>query len=304
MWFRTVREDIQVEPEPLCPDRLRRLLVAPAGPLARLVVVDSTGSTNDDVLAGLRDDPDAWPTGSLMLAEHQTHGRGRAGRTWVTAPGTSLIGTFVVRLPCEHDRAVRTPELVRLDRVRTSQRPPGGLGWLPLVVGLGVVQALRSCQVDAWLKWPNDVLVVTPLPAEDVDGWGSYRKVAGILAQATPDQSAVVLGVGLNVTQGHADLPVPTATSVALAGGPTDREALLVALVEHLDRTLRRWCAADPAVAGEISQVCTTLGRTVHATLPGGATVVGKAVRLADDAALVIADGATEHHVRAGDVLF
>ena len=249
--------------------------------MPRLVVVDRTGSTNDDVLDGLRDDPEAWPTGALLLADHQTGGHGRLGRTWTAPAGTSLIGTFVVR----------------------PDPGAGGLGWLPLAVGLGTVRALRAAAgVEAWLKWPNDVLVVQP-GASLLDGWGDLRKVAGILAQVTADGAAVAVGVGLNVAQRVTDLPVPTATSLVLAGGSTDRQALLVALTGTLADVVGRWRAGDASLADEVTQVCTTLGRTVRVELPGGATVVGRAVRLAGDGALVVADQEAEHRVLAGDVV-
>lgn len=265
---------------PLRADVLRRLLVAPAGPLTRLVVVERTGSTNDDVLAGLRDDPEAWPAGALLLADHQTAGHGRRGRTWVSAPRTSLTGTFVVR----------------------PGSGSGGLGWLPLVVGLGVVRALRAATgVPAWLKWPNDVLV------PDGPGSAALRKVAGILAQTTPDGSAVAVGVGLNVSQRADELAVPTATSLALSSGGstsgTDRQELLVAGVAALGEVVARWCAGGTGLAAEVAQVCSTLGRQVRVELPGGSALVGRAVRLADDGALVVADPAGEHTVRAGDVV-
>ncbi|MCL2850467.1 MAG: biotin--[acetyl-CoA-carboxylase] ligase [Micrococcales bacterium] len=262
---------------PLRADVLHRRLVVPAGPVPRLVVVDQTGSTNDDVLAGVREDPDAWPTGTLLLADHQSAGHGRAGRSWVSPPGTSVTGTFVVR-PAS-----------------------GALGWLPLVVGLGVVHALGAAGVPAWLKWPNDVLVVQR-GAEVLHGWGEHRKVAGILVQAAPDGTLAV-GVGLNVTQDAAALAVPTATSLALAGGPTDRDGLVVALADALASTVGRWCAGEAALPDEVAAVCVTLGRTVTVELPGGARLVGQAVYLAPDGSLVVADHAGEHHVLAGDVV-
>ena len=263
---------------PLRADVLRDLLLPPAGPVPRLVVVDRTGSTNDDVLAGLRDEPDAWPTGALLLADHQTGGRGRLGRTWTAPARTSLTGTFVVR----------------------PGPGSGGLGWLPLVVGLGVVQALRAVGVGAWLKWPNDVLVARP---DGPGGGGELRKVAGVLAQVTADGAAVAVGVGLNVTQQADELPVPTATSLALVGGCTDRQALLVALAAALADAVGRWCAGDAGLADEVAQVCTTLGRTVRVDLPGGTTLAGQAVRLADDGALVVVDQVDAHRVLAGDVV-
>ncbi len=284
-------DDDPVDTAPLRADRLRRLLVKPAGPLPRLVVVDRTGSTNDDVLAGLRDDPDAWPTGALLLADHQTTGHGRRGRTWAAPPRTSLTGTFVVR----------------------PGSGSGGLGWLPLVVGLGVVRALRAAaEVEAWLKWPNDVLVDQP----GEHGQAARRKVAGILAQAAPDGAAVAVGVGLNVTQRADQLPVPTATSLAVtrdlacrarSGDSrricTDRQQLLVATVAAVADVVGRWCTGGAGLPVEVGEVCASLGSQVRVELPGGAALVGRAVRLADDGALVVADPDGEHTVRAGDVV-
>ena len=269
---------------PLRADVLRRALLPPAGPVPRLEVVGETGSTNDDVLAGVRDDPSAWPDGALLLAEHQSGGRGRLGRTWTAPARTSLTGTFVVR----------------------PGAAASGVGWLPLVVGLGVVRALRTDGgVQAWSKWPNDVLVAGPGRAAGPDG---PRKVAGILVQATPDGQAVVVGVGLNVAQQVGQLPVATATSLALAGGSTDRQALVVALARELAQVVGRWrsWAGDAVGAGladEVAQVCATLGRPVRVELPGATTLTGQAVRLDSDGALVVAGSGGQHRVLAGDVV-
>ena len=99
------------------------------------------------------------PTRSVLVAEHQAGGRGRAGRSWETPAGTSLTCSFVVRPPV----------------------PAASLGWLGLLAGLGAVNALRATAgVPAMLKWPNDLLV----PADtEVEGWGAARKIGGILAE-------------------------------------------------------------------------------------------------------------------------
>ena len=86
-------------------DRLRSLLLTPAGPLARFEVVESVGSTNTALADELRAAPSLWPTPGLLLAESQTAGRGRTGRTWLTPPGTSVTGTFVVRPAVPADNA-------------------------------------------------------------------------------------------------------------------------------------------------------------------------------------------------------
>ncbi|MBT0992739.1 biotin--[acetyl-CoA-carboxylase] ligase [Cellulomonas sp. DKR-3] len=273
---------------------VRELLQRPAGPLARVEVVPRAGSTNADVVRDLRADPDGWPDLSLLVADHQEAGKGRRDRTWSTPPGTSVTCTFVVR-----------PDV-----------PAASLGWIPLLAGLGVVTAVRATAgVRAVLKWPNDVLVPA---AEDVDGWGPYRKVGGILTEVVPGASgrpsAVVVGIGLNVLQSADELPVPSAGSLALAGARhVDRLGLLVALVTSLEEIAGRWRAAGGDAAGsgldaEVAGVVATIGTRVRASLPGDAVVEGVAQGLDDDGALVLLDdeGLTQrvlagdvHHVRA-----
>ncbi|HEY0118909.1 MAG TPA: biotin--[acetyl-CoA-carboxylase] ligase [Cellulomonas sp.] len=274
-------------------ERLRGLLLAPAGPLARLEVVESVSSTNTELADELRAAPSLWPTPGLLVAERQTAGRGRSGRAWVTAPGTALTGTFVVR-----------PSL-----------PASALGWLPLLAGLGVVTALRATAgVRAFLKWPNDIVVDNQVG--HVEGWGTWRKLGGILtevvpAPGTPDAgpAAVLVGIGINVTQRPDELPVPSATSLALAGARhAARESVLVAVVTALADVADRLVAAggDAAASGladEVAAACVTLGRTVHVDLPGGERLDGLAARLDEAGALVVRGPAGERTVLAGDVL-
>ena len=105
-----------------------------------------------------------------------------------------------------------------------------GWGWLPLLAGLAL---RRTVGAGARLKWPNDLLLGPD------DG-----KVAGILVQAA--EGAVVVGIGLNVTLTAAELPVPTATSLALQGiRQLDRTALLAGFLTEFDAVLARWLAAD-----------------------------------------------------------
>lgn len=276
------------ERPPLDVGTLRELLLAPAGPLTRLEVVGRTGSTNDDVVADLRADPASWPHAGLLVAEHQEAGHGRVGRTWTTPPRAALTCTFVAR----------------------PRSAPHTYGWLPLLAGLGTVRALRATAgVHAVLKWPNDVLVELGDVVDPVDGWGTARKVAGVLAQAVPSAGAVAVGIGVNVDQRAAELPVPWAASVRTAGSScADRATLLVALVRALDEVARRWAehAGDAAAAGlvdEVAAVCATLGRSVAVELPGGGHLHGVATALAADGALVVrADDGHEHRVLAGDV--
>lgn len=270
---------------PLRADEVRAALLAPAGPLRRCEVVARAGSTSTEALARLAADP-AWADGGLLAAEHQDAGRGRGGHTWTTPPGAALTLSLVVR-----------PGV-----------PREAWGWLPLLAGLGVVRAVRAVTgLPAVLKWPNDVLLPDPDGA-DLPGWGRDRKAVGILAEVAPSGDAVVLGIGVNVAQGPAELPVPSATSLRAAGADVDRTAVLLAVVREVTGVLDAWRAAGGDVlasglADAVAGVCRTLGLDVGATLPDGSRARGTAVRIAADGALVLrgADGA-ERHLLAGDV--
>ena len=218
----------------------------------RVEVLASTASTNAVVAERARA---GEAHGLVVVAEAQTQGRGRLDRSWVSPPRSGL--TFSVLL-----------------------RPDGPLGWVPLLGGLAVVRALREqAQVEAVVKWPNDVLV-------------NGKKVCGLLAEAV--DGAVVLGIGLNVTTRAEELPVPTATSLALeAAATTDRDTLMRAVLRALSGTL-----GDRDVEG-YRQVCATIGQRVRVELPGGASVEGTADDVDADGRLVV-DGAA---YAAGDVI-
>jgi BirA family biotin operon repressor/biotin-[acetyl-CoA-carboxylase] ligase len=237
-----------------------------------LDVVPSTGSTNADLLAAAAA---GAPEGQVLVAEEQTAGRGRLGRSWSSRPGASL--TFSVLL-------------------RPAAVPPGRRGWLPLLAGVAVASAVRSAAgVPAGLKWPNDVLV-------------SGRKLAGILAEQSPDGLAVVVGIGLNVTSVPESFPVApagglAATSLAAAGGSASREDLLLAILtefEHWYAPLR-----PEALLDAYREVCVTLGRLVRVELPAGRELTGTATGIDEDGQLLVTgkSGNPPVPVSAGDVI-
>src|SRR5947207_10649635 len=161
---------------PLSAPALRRALVVPGGLWTDIRVEPETGSTNADVLAAAKQ---GAPEGLVVVAERQTAGRGRFDRRWESPPRAGLTLSVLLR------------------PVRIS-------GWLPLLAGVALVETVRRLgEVDAVLKWPNDLLV-------------DERKCAGILAESAGD--AVAVGIGLNVTLREPELPVPDATSLQLAG--------------------------------------------------------------------------------------
>jgi BirA family transcriptional regulator, biotin operon repressor / biotin---[acetyl-CoA-carboxylase] ligase len=242
-------------------------------------VVASTGSTNADLMARAADGLEPLD-GQVLVAEEQTAGRGRLGRTWTSVPGASL--TFSVLL-------------------RPVAVPAGRRGWLPLLAGVAVASAVRSVTgVEAVLKWPNDVLV-------------GDRKLAGILAEQSPDGSAVVIGTGLNVATPASALPVsPTglpATSLLVEGASVSRETLLLEVL----RQLERWYVAfrsdpDPARSGLLDAyrpLCATLGQAVRVELPVGRVATGVARDIDPDGRLLITDdsGKSLTPVSAGDVI-
>lgn len=229
----------------------------------RVRVVPETGSTNADLAALARA---GEPAGAVLVTDLQTAGRGRQGRGWSAPAGSSLAVSVLLRPDVAAER----------------------WGWLPLLAGVAAVDAVRTATgleagVEATLKWPNDVLV----------GSG---KLAGLLAEHVPTATgpAAVLGTGLNTTLTTEELPVPTATSLLLAGATTtDRTPVLAALLVQLDRWLSRWedAGGDARAAGladAYAARCSTLGRRVRVELPGGGVHEGTAEGVDEDGRLLV----------------
>ncbi|GAA3731117.1 biotin--[acetyl-CoA-carboxylase] ligase [Streptomyces tremellae] len=267
---------------PLNAEGLRRALIRPGTLWTSLDVVDATGSTNSDLAARVAGRAgDAPAEGAVLVAEEQTAGRGRLDRTW-SAPARSGLFFSVLLRPGDDVPAARW-------------------GWLPLLTGVAVATGLaRAAGVDTSLKWPNDLLV-------SVDG--EERKAGGILAERA-GEDAVVVGIGLNVSLRAAELPVPTAGSLALAGAVSlDRETLLRAVLRSIEQWYGDWRAAggDPA-ASRLQEAyaagCATLGRRVRAELPGARTLTGEAVAIDGDGRIVLAtETGLREPVAAGDIV-
>ncbi|MDT7538391.1 MAG: BirA family transcriptional regulator, partial [Actinomycetota bacterium] len=149
--------------------------------------------------------------------------------------------------------------------------PTAAWGWLPLLAGVAVARALRArADVDAVLKWPNDVLV---------DG----RKVAGVLAEAVAP-GGLVVGIGLNVTTTREELPHDGATSLRIErASTTDRDTLLRAILREQSTLL----ADVDAGRAAYRELCSTVGQSVRVELPGG-SVEGPAEGIDDDGRLLV----------------
>lgn len=271
-----------LERPPLNAAALRRALVRPEGLWTDLEVVAETGSTNTDLVERIHKGP--VEEGTLLIAEKQTSGRGRLDRDWTAPARSGLFFSFVLR-PGTGVSARRW-------------------GWLPLLAGVATATALaRAGGVDTALKWPNDLLA---------DVAGEERKIGGILAERIGDleHSAVVIGIGLNVSLSEDELPVPDAGSLLLAGAQgTDRDPLLRAVLRSVEDWYRKWLDADgDAGACGLQETyaagCATLGRTVRAELPGGRALEGEAVAVDGDGRLVLATGSgVEQPVDVGDII-
>jgi BirA family biotin operon repressor/biotin-[acetyl-CoA-carboxylase] ligase len=232
-------------------------------------LLERTGSTNADLLEWLRQGR-ASP-GQVVLAERQGRGRGRLDRTWSSPPGASVLLSAAVGLP----------------------DPAAGPVWtqLPLVAGLAVVGAAADLGVAVRLKWPNDALI---------DG----RKWAGLLIETTQaaGRPVAVIGIGANVRQRQAQLPIAQATSLALAGSTASPPTVAVALLRRLDRELTAWLdGIDPMERYRAASA--TLGQTVRVLTGPDQFVSGRAVAIADDGRLVVETAQGRQLFAAGDVV-
>jgi BirA family transcriptional regulator, biotin operon repressor / biotin---[acetyl-CoA-carboxylase] ligase len=247
---------------------VQRLREALGSRWARVDVVDETESTNADLLS----EADAADR-TALAAEYQMAGRGRFERIWSSPPRAGL--TFSVLL-------------------RPSVAIPHW-GWLPLLAGVALHEAVGPVTgVAATLKWPNDLLA-----PDD-------RKLAGILAQTSGP--AVVIGIGINVDTAAEELPVDTATSLALCGAEAvDRTELLIAILTRLDARYAQWtdCNGEAEACGLAAAyraACSTLGRPVRVTLADGEVVSGDAIDLDEIGRLLVRTPDGTQPVGAGDV--
>jgi BirA family biotin operon repressor/biotin-[acetyl-CoA-carboxylase] ligase len=210
--------------ERVAPDLARAdaLLAERGGTLGRpLHLLATTTSTNDEAKAAARS---GAPHGSTWVAEEQSAGRGRQGRTWTAARGEALLFSVLLKLEC----------------------PPARLPLVSIVAGLAVRDATARALPGATvgIKWPNDVVArVEGGRARETD---THKKLSGVLVEAITAGKrveAVVVGVGVNVhTRDFPPEIAARATSVSLlaphAASPPDRAVLLADVLAGLDRDL------------------------------------------------------------------
>lgn len=259
---------------------LRSELLAPSGPYAALDVVASTGSTNADLRTAVID---GAADRTVLIAEEQTAGAGRRGRTWQSPKGSGIYCSVLLR---------------------PSTVPFAMLGSLAIVAGLALMDVAEALGVDAKLKWPNDVLA------------GPERaKCAGILSEAVAsDETAVVLGIGLNVLRSREPVPpgaggLPAVSLAELGARTTDRTEIALLLLGALADRESDWRAAggDLAAAGQLDDFrerCISIGQSVKVLTPDGKTITGTVADIDGAGHLVLDQSAGGRRtIFAGDVV-
>ena len=225
-------------------------------------MVDLTASTQSD-LAELVNSSVA-KSGDVIAAEFQSAGRGRLDRTFEAPPASALLFSFYLQ-----------PKRERSD-----------WSFISLLAAIAAQEVISNDIVDkVSLKWPNDILI-------------GEKKVAGLLAQISND--GIIIGLGINVAMTIEELPVETATSLAISGSKQlDRNLILSKFLNVFADNFANWeDGAD--FLDRYSQVCATLGRQVQIEVTGRTNRIGIAQSINEFGALVLADG---FEVNVGDVV-
>jgi BirA family biotin operon repressor/biotin-[acetyl-CoA-carboxylase] ligase len=229
----------------------------------RVSVVDITESTQVDLLQLVSSNQVL--SKRVIVSEFQSAGRGRLDRNFEAAPMTALTFSMYIE--------------PKVDKSEWS--------FLTLLAALSVREAIASLESTTRIdvKWPNDLLI-------------GEKKCAGIIAQAT--DKGVVIGIGINVGMNVSELPVPTATSLAIEGGlELDRNIILAAILNHFEVNLQIWELGKSFIA-EYIEASATIGVDVEVSLPGGKVIKSRATGVSDAGELLLESGEA---VTVGDVV-
>jgi BirA family transcriptional regulator, biotin operon repressor / biotin---[acetyl-CoA-carboxylase] ligase len=252
----------------------------------RIELFDSLPSTNREAAQLAQADVEH---GTVVAADGQTAGRGRLSRTWFSPPGANLYCSVILR-------TARPPE-----------RLTEWLSWLPLVSALAAAEAIEQVSsLHVSVKWPNDLLI-------------SERKVGGILCESGTgirSDPFQIIGIGINVNVDHDDWPTElrdSATSIWQERKlVVDRNRLLAQVLLELEQCLDELVVhRTNRIAMAYHQRCSTIGRTVRATLGNGEIVVGLAEGISQDGSLRVRPQAPQPgsgtpevvHLRVADII-
>lgn len=253
------------------PALLESTLGPPAGRFA-IIALDACDSTSSELLR--RADQGA-PAGTVVVADRQTAGRGRRGRTWLSAPAASLTFSLLWRF----------------------SGPPARLSGLSLAVGVALARGLESLGARGIrLKWPNDVLLAVAV---------DFAKLAGILVELAIDRhgTSAVIGIGVNLQAPRDDLPQPaTGLDQALMPLP-DRHRVLAAILRELARVLDAF-AVDGFSGAKMDwrQRHAWQGLAVRLVADDGTALDGFCEGVDDDGALLLATADGVRRILSGDV--
>ena len=225
-------------------------------------MVDLTTSTQID-LADLANAGLATK-GDVIATEFQSDGRGRLDRKFEAPAGSALLFSFYI----------------------TPKRSRSHWGFLSHLAALCMSEIISNdLNIAVSLKWPNDILIAD-------------KKVCGLIAQATAD--GIVIGIGLNVGMTLAEIPVATATSLAIAeSDQLDRNQILIQFLERFSLRFLDWDTGRDFI-DEYSKVSATLGCDVQIQVAGRENRIGFAQSITASGALILADGFV---VNVGDVV-
>ena len=225
-------------------------------------MVELTESTQSD-LANLVNSSVA-KNGELIVAEFQSAGRGRLDRTFQAPPQSALLFSFYIE----------------------PKRVINDWSFISFLAAMAMHEVIsKDLEEVATLKWPNDILI-------------GDKKVAGLLAQQT--DRGVIVGIGINVEMSEGELPVPTATSLAMCrSNNLNRNQLLSEFLNRFESTFQEWDSGTDFLE-QYRQISSTIGSQVRVDVVGRDSIEGEAVAISAQGALILGTG---FEVNVGDVV-
>lgn len=240
-----------------------------------ILIFDEVDSTND---IAMEMGGKGRVEGLVVVAESQSHGRGRLGRTWISPKGVNIYISMLLR-----------PEF-----------PPLYATTLTMMASVATAMAIsKTTGIEAYIKWPNDILI-------------NQKKVSGILTEMKAEEERinyVVIGIGINVNMRKDDLPrnlrMPATSLMECLGEKVDRSILICSLLKSLDSNYEDIKTRGiTSVIRKWRKLCSTLNKRVKVTLPGG-VITGVAEDITPEGGLVVSIGeGLTRVIYAGDVIY
>ena len=234
--------------------------------------MDECDSTSSELMR--RADRGA-PAGTVLVADRQSAGRGRRGRTWLSSPESSLTFSLLWRFP----------------------GPVSRLTGLSLAVGLGLAQALEALGVSGVrLKWPNDVLIQSE---------AGFAKLAGVLIELASDRrgTQAIIGIGLNLDAPDGNFPMPVTGLNQGCSPPPDRHAVLAAILASQVGILEKLTVEGFfCLKSEWQRYHAWQGEMVQILADGATPQIGRCLGVDDDGALLLETGGGIERIHSGDV--